>query len=203
MWNSRQEFLKSLDSPSNSLTLILEGPPCRYTGSKTEPSNLVRWKPRNWLLQVKCLEAIDTAKIGPRWQDHVLASSRVGEFTCWQSHQLTNAPIKDWGIVQTGASTLHFEVDRDKLHSCSKLPYSDCDNLGNSKYEPQYGGWCAYAMGVDGSKVEINPETYKILDNKLYLFYNAFFTNTLPKWNENESNLKIKADTFWTNIIKN
>src|ERR1700676_2829434 len=26
-----------------------------------------------------------------------------------------------------------------------------------SKYEPQYGGWCAYAMGSSGSKVEIDP----------------------------------------------
>lgn len=33
-----------------------------------------------------------------------------------------------------------------------------------SKYEPQYGGWCAYAMGSAGEKVEINPETFKIID---------------------------------------
>jgi YHS domain-containing protein len=25
------------------------------------------------------------------------------------------------------------------------------------KYEPQYGGWCAYAMGATGDKVEIDP----------------------------------------------
>ena len=48
-----------------------------------------------------------------------------------------------------------------------------------SKYEPQYGGWCAYAMGSAGGKVEINPETFKIIDGKLYLFYNAYFNNTL------------------------
>ena len=24
-----------------------------------------------------------------------------------------------------------------------------------AKYEPQYGGWCAYAMGANGEKVEI------------------------------------------------
>ncbi|HOD10698.1 MAG TPA: YHS domain-containing (seleno)protein, partial [Flavobacterium sp.] len=44
-----------------------------------------------------------------------------------------------------------------------------------SSYEPQYGGWCAFAMGDYGEKVEINPETFKIIDGKLYLFYNAFF----------------------------
>ena len=45
-------------------------------------------------------------------------------------------------------------------------------------FEPQYGGWCAYAMGSSAEKVEINPETFKIVDGKLYLFYNAFFNNT-------------------------
>ncbi|MCI4442204.1 MAG: hypothetical protein JHC39_01755, partial [Lentimicrobium sp.] len=27
-----------------------------------------------------------------------------------------------------------------------------------SGYEPQFGGWCAYAMGSSGDKVEIDPE---------------------------------------------
>ena len=48
-------------------------------------------------------------------------------------------------------------------------------------YEPQYGGWCAYAMGETGEKVEVDPETFKIIDGKLYLFYNSLFNNTLPK----------------------
>ena len=69
------------------------------------------------------------------------------------------------------------------------------------KYMPQYGGWCAYAMGNDGTKVKIDPETFKILDGKLYLFYNFFFNNTLTKWNENEKNLKMKADKNWSKFI--
>ncbi|MTH17398.1 YHS domain-containing (seleno)protein [Flavobacterium sp. LC2016-01] len=71
-----------------------------------------------------------------------------------------------------------------------------------SKYEPQYGGWCAYAMGSAGKKVEINPETFKISDGKLYLFYNAYFNNTLKSWNPDEANLKVKADNNWKKIYK-
>lgn len=71
-----------------------------------------------------------------------------------------------------------------------------------SVYEPQYGGWCAYAMGSSGEKVEINPETFKIIDGKLFLFYNAFFNNTLKSWNKDERNLKIKADNNWKKINK-
>ena len=66
-----------------------------------------------------------------------------------------------------------------------------------SNYEPQYGGWCAYAMGKDGSKVEVDPGTFKIIDGKLYLYYNKFFNNTLKSWSKDEVNLKSKADVNW------
>ena len=70
-----------------------------------------------------------------------------------------------------------------------------------SKFEPQYGGWCAFAMGDYGEKVEINPETFKIVDGKLYLFYNAYFNNTLKSWNKDETNLKKKADANWKKLL--
>lgn len=69
-----------------------------------------------------------------------------------------------------------------------------------AKYEPQYGGWCAYAMGHDGSKVEVDPETFKIISDKLYLFYNKYFNNTLKSWNKDEANLKSHADANWQKI---
>jgi len=68
-------------------------------------------------------------------------------------------------------------------------------------YEPQFGGWCAYAMGDSGDKVQINPSTFKIIDGKLYLFYNAYFNNTLKSWNKNQANLKAKAEANWRKII--
>ena len=71
-----------------------------------------------------------------------------------------------------------------------------------AKYEPQYGGWCAYAMGETGEKVEIDPETFKILDGKLYLFYNKFFNNTKKSWNKDEKSLKAKADASWAKFLK-
>jgi YHS domain-containing protein len=69
-------------------------------------------------------------------------------------------------------------------------------------YEPQYGGWCAFAMGDYGKKVEINPETFKIVDGKLYLFYNAYLNNTLKSWNKDEKSLKTKADSNWKKIYQ-
>jgi YHS domain-containing protein len=69
-------------------------------------------------------------------------------------------------------------------------------------YEPQYGGWCAYAMGKTGEKVEVDPETYKIVEGKLYLFYNKLFNNTLPDWNDDEASLKKRADANWNKLYR-
>lgn len=71
-----------------------------------------------------------------------------------------------------------------------------------ASYEPQYGGWCAYAMGAKGEKVSVDPGTFKIINNKLYLFYNQFFNNTLKSWNKDEANLKSQADRNWQKIYQ-
>ena len=74
------------------------------------------------------------------------------------------------------------------------------------KFIPAYGGWCAWAM-IDGEKVEVDPKTYKIIDNRTYLFYNSFFINTLSKWNkraenETEAVLLQQADSHWDQIAQ-
>lgn len=69
-------------------------------------------------------------------------------------------------------------------------------------YAPAYGGWCAYAMGNTGEKVKVDPETYKIVDGKLYLFYNFWTTNTLEDWNKNEKKLKEAGDRNWSKIVE-
>lgn len=69
------------------------------------------------------------------------------------------------------------------------------------RYEPQYGGWCAFAMGKNGEKVDVDPETFKIIDGKLFLFYNRFFNNTLKSWNKDESQLKPRADLHWRKFV--
>lgn len=83
----------------------------------------------------------------------------------------------------------------------SSVANKDLFIKGYGKYEPQYGGWCAYAMGATNEKVEIDPETFKILDGKLYLFYHSWVNNTLSKWNKGEANLKAKADRNWMAIF--
>jgi len=70
------------------------------------------------------------------------------------------------------------------------------------KYEPAYGGWCAYALAKKKPELmEADPETYKIVDGKLYVFYNSFGINTVKKWNKDEPKSKATADKNWNKII--
>lgn len=64
------------------------------------------------------------------------------------------------------------------------------------RYVPQYGGFCAVAVS-EGKLVPVDPETYKITDDKLYLFYNGEHGNTKPQWDANEAALKTNADAAW------
>jgi YHS domain-containing protein len=70
------------------------------------------------------------------------------------------------------------------------------------RFEPAYGGWCAYAMGESGEKVKVDPETFKIVEGKLYLFYNFWGNNTLKSWNKREKDLKTNADKNWIKIFR-
>lgn len=69
-----------------------------------------------------------------------------------------------------------------------------------TRYEPAYGGWCAYAMGLEGEKVKINPKSFTITDGRLCLFYKTFFTDTRTPWIADAARLKQNADRAWEKI---
>lgn len=87
--------------------------------------------------------------------------------------------------------------DQGVLYFFSNQKNKDLFLANPSKYKPEYGGWCAYAMGAKGEKVTVDPYTYKLVNNKLYLFYNQFFNNTLKDWNKDQDNLMRQADLNW------
>lgn len=69
------------------------------------------------------------------------------------------------------------------------------------KYLPKYGGWCAYAIGDYGKKVDIDPLSYTVENGELYLFYKSYFNDTREKWIKNHETLKQNAEVNWQKII--
>lgn len=66
------------------------------------------------------------------------------------------------------------------------------------KYEPMYGGWCAYTLATSGERVKVQPTSYKVIGDKLYLFYNFGNDNRLAKWLQGDhKKLKAAADKNW------
>ena len=69
------------------------------------------------------------------------------------------------------------------------------------KYEPAYGGWCAFAM-ARGEKVDVDPESFRVLDGRLFLFNKDPIADTTSEWLKEEKALLPKADLAWTTLSK-
>jgi hypothetical protein len=65
-----------------------------------------------------------------------------------------------------------------------------------SKYEPAYGGFCAYGVAL-GKKFDGDPRFWKIVGGKLYLNLNA---DIQKEWSKEERPNITKADSNWKSI---
>jgi YHS domain-containing protein len=59
-----------------------------------------------------------------------------------------------------------------------------------SKYTPQYGGWCAYGW-AQGYPAKIDPLAWRIVEDKLYLNYDA---SVQKDWEKKQTEYIKKAD---------
>ena len=68
------------------------------------------------------------------------------------------------------------------------------------RFEPAYGGWCAYAMAKN-DKVGIDPKSYLIQEGRLLLFYDGFLADTRKRWKkQGPEKLMPRADAAWKKI---
>lgn len=71
-----------------------------------------------------------------------------------------------------------------------------------AKYEPAYGGWCAWAM-TEGDKVEVDPTSFLIENGRLQVYYDGLFADTRKKWlKQGGDELRPKADAAWKKIVE-
>jgi nicotinamidase-related amidase len=73
-------------------------------------------------------------------------------------------------------------------------------NRDPDRYEPAYGGWCAFGMAIQ-DKFPIDPTKFKIVDGKLLLFLNNEAVDALKLWEQgDEAEYVRKADAHWKKV---
>ena len=96
---------------------------------------------------------------------------------------------------------------REVVHRGVRYRFSSDENrdlflAAPARYEPAYGGWCAWAM-ADNDKTEINPRAFLIENGRLLVFYDGFFGDTRKKWLAKGGDaLRPSADTSWMGMSK-
>jgi hypothetical protein len=64
------------------------------------------------------------------------------------------------------------------------------------KYAPQYGGYCAWAVGHNYT-ADVDPEAWRIVDGKLYLNYSK---SVQSKWEQDRTKWIREADRNWMGL---
>lgn len=100
-----------------------------------------------------------------------------------------NKPVKgsgDYRLEHKGAIWLFSSQENLELFKANP-----------EKYEPQYGGYCAYAVSQN-TTASIKPELFTIHDGKLYLNYNKSIND---KWLEEKTTFIEDADQNWPGLL--
>ncbi len=71
-------------------------------------------------------------------------------------------------------------------------------------YVPKYNGFCAFAVGANNAKVPANPDTFKMYNGELLVFFNDQWDgqkfNTKLPWNSDEQKLFAQAEINWKKL---
>lgn len=107
------------------------------------------------------------------------------------------------GTAKKGSKTYMAKHNGATYHFATKAN-RDAFTKSPSKYLPQFGGYCAWGIGAKDAKFPTNPESFDIVDGKLYLFFNGPFNgenfNTYLEWNKNTTELKKAAHAKWPKV---
>lgn len=106
-------------------------------------------------------------------------------------------------VAVRGSKEFTHEINGVKYQFAS-AQHMDLFRSNPEKYLPVCDGYCAWGVAEKGIKVPVNPETFKIINQKLYLFFNREFNggtlNTLPEWNKDEANLLSQLPVKWSKL---
>jgi YHS domain-containing protein len=96
-----------------------------------------------------------------------------------------NKPVKgDAGFQYKYEDAIYYFASQAHLNLFKANP---------AKYQPQFGGWCAYAVSL-GRIAPIDVNTFSIVDGRLFIQHNQRAVNG---WNKDVPGSIVKADKYW------
>lgn len=127
-----------------------------------------------------------------------------------------NVAVSGYDLVEYHQShtAIRGSEEFELIHDGVKYHFMDEQNLTTfeanpDEYLPEFGGYCAYGLGMkedsDGNKpgkYPVDPKSFKIVNGKLYLFYDGPTFDALEYWNKNEQELLEVANKNWGLIHK-
>ena len=134
----------------------------------------------------------------------------ISNFTAAQTAPVDNNKLANGGYDVVSYFTMNKAVKGDKKFAVeynganyyfSSATDQKAFTADPTKYLPQCDGYCAWGVAEKKVKFPVNPETFKVIDGKLYLFFNGDLDgkpfNTKTEWNKDEKNLLNKIDDAW------
>ena len=86
---------------------------------------------------------------------------------------------------------------KDAIWFFSSAENRDLFKEDPQRHAPQYGGYCAYAVSRN-TTAKIDPQAWKIVDDKLYL---NFSPKIQKKWEQNMEERIAQADENWPKLL--
>jgi YHS domain-containing protein len=84
--------------------------------------------------------------------------------------------------------------------------HKDAFKVNPEVYLPQCNGFCAWGVAEKTTKFPVNPESFKVIDKKLYLFYDGPFDgqrfDSRELWIKEEKTLLSKLPANWETVKK-
>lgn len=134
--------------------------------------------------------------------------------SCVYAQALEHQNVDAQGVALSGYDPVSYFVGEAPVKGLSTLSvtwkgatYYFASKANKAKFEaapkdflPQYGGWCAYAIGAAGKKYGVHPESYVVKEGKLYLFYKKGDYDASENWAKEEDKLLPQADKAWRTI---
>jgi hypothetical protein len=107
--------------------------------------------------------------------------------------------------VESGAARIgspnHTATYRGITYRFSSAEERDQFLADPERYEPAYGGWCAYGASV-GIRWDVDPENFEIRHDRVFLFSRNEEADARELWDrENREALIARADRYWESTL--